>query len=79
MEEQKQEEEVKPSYLEEVKQVRDDIIKEKEELAKIRDEIKKLKTEEILSGKAPSVQQVVVEEDPRDYVKNITGIDLRRR
>lgn len=60
------------SYLDEVKQVRDDIIKEKEELAKIRDDIKKLKTEDILSGKAPSVSpEVPVEEDPKAYLDRI--------
>jgi hypothetical protein len=69
-----------PSFLDEVKQVRDDIMRERITLEKVRDEIKQLKTEDILSGKAPSIQPVVaVEEDPRDYVKRVTGIDLKKK
>lgn len=68
-----------PTYLDEVKKVRDDIARERETLEKIRDDIKKLKTEEILSGKAPAPVLETKEEDPREYLKRMTGIDLNKK
>ena len=58
------EEEVKPSFLEEVKA-------EREALEKVRDELRELKAIDIISGKADAGQQPVkpAEETPEEYAK----------
>ena len=70
----------RPSFLKEARE-------EREKLEKVRDEIKAevenmkaLREEDILSGRAPQTKpETKVEEDPVDYLKRVTGIDVRKR
>lgn len=72
--------EVKPTFLDEVRKEKEEMTKLRDENKAILEEMKQLKAEDILAGKAPQPkEEAVKEEDPAEYLKRTTGIDLSKR
>ena len=69
----------RPSFLKEAKEEREKLEKVRDEIKAEVENLKSLREEDILSGRAPQPKNLPkVEEDPRDYLKRVTGIDLRK-
>lgn len=74
-EEKETEEVVKPTYMEEVKNLKDSMEKTLEENKRVLQEMKDLRAEQILSGNVPvNKPEVKQEEDPVAYLKRIRGM-----
>ena len=70
----------RPSFLKEAREEREKLEKVRDELRVDIENLRVLREEDILSGRAPQPKVVEVkEEDPRDYLKRVTGIDMRKR
>ena len=72
-------EESKPSFLDEVRVERMAFEKVRDENKAILEDMKKLRAEDIMSGKAKQPNTETKPEDPRDYLKRMTGIDVSKR
>lgn len=72
--------EQKPSYLDEVKKEHEDMKKLRDEIKSNLEEIKRIRAEEILSGRAPQTKpQDSKDENPVEYLKRVSGVDLTKR
>lgn len=69
----------RPSFLKEAREEREKLEKVRDEINASLEKFKEIREEDILSGKASQPKQPEkVVEDPRDYLKRMTGIDLGR-
>lgn len=70
----------RPSFLKEAREEREKLEKVRDEIKVQMEELKELRAEDILSGRAPQAKQTKkVEENPQEYLKRMTGIDLGKR